>query len=242
MTNASKANASFDLADLLEYDEFDGYDGAAATEPDNCMTINDNDYGVPLSVELSESMCQNNINRNELIQLQRANAIDTIELIASTDATISASSSIDDANNQPQIFLKSAEIFLRIDNNEESSTTTTITMASSAFNSNKQSVDSSIDTGGGGEPSSGQFSSSIDGGDVIELQYENEFFDPNDEESHFGESPTARRHRHHRHHLGGNVENDNEQLLLEGIFLLSLIFLCIQHTKHTHTQMATKNR
>lgn len=240
MTNLSKANASFDLADLLEYDEFDGYDGSAATESDNCMTINDNDYGVPLSVELSESMCQNNINRAELMQLQRANAIDTIDPAhaATTETTVTSSSSVDEANEQEQNFVKSAEIFLRIDNNEESSTTTTITMASSSFNSNKQSMDSTNDTGDPGEPgepSSGQFSSSIDGGDVIELQYENEFFDPDDEESNFGESSTAQ-----RHHLGGNVEYDNEQLLLEGIFLLSFVPIHITRIRNVVKQNKTK--
>lgn len=164
-------NKSLDLADLLEYDEFDSFEAARE------IPSPDNEIGVPLSVELSDSMCQ------------------------ISGPTTAPSQTPFDGGSTEDGFVKSAEIFLRLDNDGDSGTTTTITMASGSLNS-KQSLDS---TGGG--PSSGQFSS-IDCD--IELQYENEFFDPNNDECNFGTEPSRVHHR-------STIENDNEQLLLEGI-------------------------
>lgn len=205
MSDAAKQNASFDLADLLEYDEFDGdedvaYNAIAAAAAQE-------DTGVPLSVELNESI--NQPRSGEEVHLPLA---------------------VDD----PVGFPKGAEIFLRIDSNDDAScthTTTTITTASGSQTNNKLSIESRT-VSDGPSSSSGQYSLSLDGdamGDAIgELQYENEFVDSNDDEEdeHFGGGGhrmiTNQSSHHHHHHLHRRpaVENDNEQLLFEGIFLL----------------------
>lgn len=179
-------NISLDLADLLEYDEFDSFEAARD------LPSPDNEIGVPLSVELSDSMCQ-----------------------ISGPTTVPSQTPFDGGPNDDG-FVKSAEIFLRLDSDNDSGTTTTITIASGSLNS-KQSLDS---TGGG--PSSGQFSS-IDCD--IELQYENEFFDPNNDECNFVTEPSTV-------HRRSTIEIDNEQLLLEGITLFS--FLSTQLNKNLH--------
>lgn len=118
--------------------------------------------GVPLSVELSES------------------------ILRSSESAGSSSS---------QCFVKSADIFLRIDSDVDS-----VTETDSNSSNAKQ-----LSTATSDASSSKQFF--IDGGS--ELQYENEFFDPNDDESNFTEAPRI------NHRL--SLESDNEQLLFEGI-------------------------
>lgn len=216
--------SAFDIGDLLEYDEFDGSD----TDIDACAyanVVHNESPGVPLSIELNESMCQERLGHDG-----------QIVTAVPTDCG----------------YLKGAEIFLRIDSNDDggtasTNTTTTITTAgsgkqrstsslnsintSSISNSNKLSIESRT-ISDGPSTSSGQYSLSLDGG-ADELQYENEFDDGDEEDDArdgCGQSASAspsigcgsqRRHRsgggQHYLHRRPAVENDNEQLLFEGI-------------------------
>lgn len=210
MSDAAKGNTSFDLADLLEYDEFDGGydedgDAGAARLAGNSRV----ETGVPLSVELNESMCQE---KSDSARLQQPIATGELLLSAHSDCGYS----------------KGADIFLRIDSNDDASstnTTTTITTASGPQSNNKLSIDSQT-IGDGPSTSSGQYSLSLDGDGDVELQYENEFIDQDDDDvvDSFSQ-PSGRHHLKthqsgHHHHLLRRpaVENDNEQLLFEGIF------------------------
>lgn len=155
---------SLDFVDLMEYDEFDVYDEiqSRSLPIDDNRTIDMENSGVPLSVELSESM----LNRSAL---------------PSTSQCTNQSDAIGDSISSSSSFVKGSELFLRIDG---------------------QNVDSA--------KSSEETPTTINVG--IELQYENEFYD---EDNVDGDNLQFNETSQSYHSM---ADNENEQLLLEGIF------------------------
>lgn len=181
------SNPSFEsspsLTDLFEYDEYDSYENPYA----EIDTSDHHTEGIPLSVELSESLSRRQCND-----------------LPHTILASSASTDIDtDANNQ---FVKAPEIFLRIDN--EVPTAAACTTSTNVCTIIKTECDRTADS----FESSGSDVSvapAIDC-DIVELHYENEFFDASgDECDDVGPSTSCLR-------SATQFENDNEQLLFEG--------------------------
>lgn len=148
-----------ELMDLFEYDEFDSYDEYAyqtANQQDDSV-----ECGVPLSVELSESLSKNDNAESE------------------QDASC---------------FVRSAEIFLRIDGEGTSANNRAI-QDQSSNNAQPNSLESN-----------GSDDVILVGNDCVELQYENEFIESNDEAEFL---PTNRCR-------SNSLSNDYEELLFEG--------------------------
>lgn len=169
--NCSNVN-SLDFADLLEYDEFDVYDDTLSTlvSQRSCYDRITETEGVPLSVELSQSM-----NATAGPSQQSLKTLPPPLLVVAEDKG----------------FVKAPELFLRFGINSSNS------------------VDDFVDTPTN-QPN-----------DCVELQYENEFDedegDGADDFLRFTESTKS---------YHSVTENENEQLLLEGIqfFYASLLF------------------
>lgn len=164
-----------DLMDLYEYDEFDSY------EEHTYQTIAYNSLpegGVPLSVELSESLSENQT----------------------------------PINDRPSTcFVKAPEIFLRVGSNI-TSTTDEITT--------RTNINSAIKLSSQESPEINGVVLLANQEECVELQYENEFIDPNDEpDSEYVLSTN----------MQNNGDNDYEELLLEGIFSKWMIFKMRDH-------------
>lgn len=182
------------LTDLFEYDEYDSYENPYV-EIDAYENL---DEGIPLSVELSES-----------ISRQRDNSPHEI----ATSSAVTASDIDTDANNH---FVRAPEIFLRIDND----VTTAAASATVSTEASKVKIKTECDRTGGSTESSGSDESILpaSGCDFVELHYENEFIDVNAEEcDDVGQMSTCQRST-------TQFENDNEQLLFEGIHKKSFVF------------------
>lgn len=189
MSNLSN-ESSLDLTDLYEYDEFDLYENPYNNSPEQQY-----EDGIPLSVELSESIRLNRISASQETCLN---------------------SNINLTDHQSNAFVKSSEIFLRIDNEAETATATTTTITTSS--SKKTDFDCDRKTNDSIESSGSDVSLvHISHDDIVELHYENEFIDPNADECDVDERHTA-------------FENENEQLLFEGItkkcYLLRSFVVC----------------
>lgn len=155
-----------DLLELFEFDEFDSFDEhlyQVANQPV--------EPGVPLSVELSESLSKSN------------------------------SQELSDAQKSPDAFVKAPEIFLRIENNSANEA------SSSSSSSKKLSIDKKSNSLESTDSNDAQSLANRD--ECVELQYENEFSDSNEEndcdvvDSAF--NPQI------------DIDSDYEQLLFEGI-------------------------
>lgn len=182
-TSAMSNSESFDLTDLFEYDEFDSFDAPRHTFH-SLESVNDDDFGVPLSVELSQSICQNIANAS-----------------VQSECTTNDHDLVD--------FVKAPEIFLRIGDAETATgTTTTITTSSTKKTDGSDKKTDSIESTG-----SDVSVAQTNHGDIVELQYENEFSDPNTDEYDVGNLGFER---------STQFENDNEQLLFEGIHYISV--------------------
>lgn len=174
------------LTDLYEYDEYDSFENPYA-EIDTHENL---DEGIPLSVELSESISRQ---CNDLPH---------------TDASSPSGADIDtDANGQH--FVKAPEIFLRIDNE-------VTTGATSAPIDASTKIKTECDRTGGSIESSGSDVSDVlaIGCDIVELHYENEFIDANADECDDVDRSTAGQRS------TTQFENDNEQLLFEGTHII----------------------
>lgn len=175
--------SSTSLTDLFEYDEYDSYESSYA----EIDTLENLDEGIPLSVELSESISRQCDDRSHKITTSTAVAdIDT------------------DANNQ---FVRAPEIFLRIDNDVVNAS------QASAITDASTEIKTECNGSGGSTESSGSDVSEVraTGCDIVELHYENEFIDANaDECDDGGQMSSCQRSM-------TQFENDNEQLLFEGI-------------------------
>lgn len=186
MSNPSIESSS-SLTDLFEYDEYDSYENPYA----EIDTSSDCDDGIPLSVELSES-------------LRRQCADELSQKITSSCADIDT-----DAN---QHFVRAPEIFLRIDNNDVAATTTTPGDASATTDASTKIKKTECDRTVGSIESSGSDVSEVPaiGCDIVELHYENEFIDANADDDDINRTTACQRST-------TQFENDNEQLLFEGM-------------------------
>ena len=159
------------LVDLCEYEECDSHnDKTYQTSTTNDST----DYGVPLSVELSESLSKSQTPTNK----QTSNC-----------------------------FVKASEIFLRIDSTI-TPTSDFISNGSSQSNENNEpnELENSEETI---VFECKEKKNVIIRNDCVELQYENEFEDPNDEVDD-GSSQVICKHNN-------SLDNDYEELFSEGI-------------------------
>lgn len=198
-----------DLRDLFEYDEMEYFDAFESTETQKETKTPD---GIPLSIELLESMCQNS---------------------GESTSALAISTNPNTARNplqNPKIFVKSPEIFLRFDNsdldvaNPSKSTQSEYDSTTAPLNrpsSMNLLCDNKCDSFESNEGSDNQ----TNGNDVCqftnELQYENEFFDPKFDDvgnNFFNEIDALHQ---------STSENDNEQLLLEGISILNIFVVVI---------------
>lgn len=170
--NCSNVN-SLDFADLLEYDEFDVYDDTLSTlvSQRSCYDRITETEGVPLSVELSQSM-----NATAGPSQQSLKTLPPQLLVVAEDKG----------------FVKAPELFLRFGINSSNS------------------VDDFVETPTN-QPN-----------DCVELQYENEFDEDDgdgaDDFLRFTESTKS---------YHSVTENENEQLLLEGIEFFLCIFVLL---------------
>lgn len=166
-----------DLMDLFEYDEYDEYDHTyQLIDEDKCST----ESGVPLSVELSESLHK-----------------------SQTSVT-----------GQPSDFVKAPEIFLRFDPSGTGISKITETIAESSSDNSGSLKNEPKKLQNCGKLNSLESNESNDvilitnGDDCVELQYENEFIDPNEPDCELSQS-ASKRHN--------SIDNDYEELLFEGI-------------------------
>lgn len=168
-----------DLMDLFEYDEFDSYEEHTYQLSEACKTSTES--GIPLSVELSESF-----NKNQ-----------------SSDSEQSSSG-----------FVKAPEIFLRIESITTGGVSTTEENTENINQNNECqnnvskklkycSKSNSLDST---ESNEALLIPNRD--DCVELQYENEFIDSNDEPNCDFNQKSNRQ--------DNNIENDYEELLMEG--------------------------
>lgn len=151
-----------DSTDLCEYDEFDSYDEKTYQATSSTGFT---EYGVPLSVELSESLYES----QTLINKHPADC-----------------------------FVKAPEIFLRFDLNITSATDNDSNVSNELKNSEKTiSIES-------------KENDNVDyHDDCVELQYENEFEDPDDEFNDDNAQLIYKRNN--------RSDNDYDELFLEGI-------------------------
>lgn len=160
-----------DLSDLCEYDEYDSYNEQTyQTTTSNSFT----EYGVPLSVELSESLCASQILDNE----QTSNC-----------------------------FVKAPEIFLRFDS---TITSTTACIAQESVQNNEINVSDKLENSEetiSFNPKENTDVNICD--DCVELQYENEFENPNNEID--GNDAQV------KYKQSNSLDNEYEELFLEGI-------------------------
>lgn len=153
-----------DLANFCEFDEYDSYQSTSSSS-----FI---EYGVPLSVELSESLCES----QTPVKKQTSNC-----------------------------FVKAPEIFLRFD-----STITSATSSHASRQSDENDVLNKLENSdetislGSNEKNKVNICD-----DCVELQYENEFENPNDEVDD-GNSQVI-------YDRSNSSDNDYEELFLEGI-------------------------
>lgn len=174
------------LTDLFEYDEYDSYESSYA-EIDTGENLEE---GIPLSVELSESIGRH--------------CDDVPHKITTTTAAATAAASNDtDASNQ---FVRAPEIFLRIDNDVVHAST------ASASTDVSTEIKTECNRSGGSTESSGSDLSEVraTGCGIVELQYENEFIDANADDCDDGAQMSSCQRSM------AQFENDNEQLLFEG--------------------------
>lgn len=174
---------STDLAELFEYDEFDSYDSHTYRTIDEIQSACGINSGVPLSVELSQCL----------------------------STSIECSSTTSHTSNHDS-FVKAPEIFLRIDHTNS---------GGGGGASNEAEASNSAEST---QPIDDEQTKSIDSIDsckdvilstnrdqCIELQYEDEFIDSNDDENDYDSTNVAYERRN-------SIESDYEQLLFEGIF------------------------
>lgn len=155
-----------DLANLCEYDEYDSYQSTSSCNFTEC--------GVPLSVELSESLCKS----LTLVDQQTSDC-----------------------------FVKAPEIFLRFDPTVTSATDF-ISPASKQISENN--VSNKLKNSEGTIPFDTEAKNNvIICDDCVELQYENEFENPNNDVD--GDNA------HVIYKPSNSVDNDYEDLFLEGI-------------------------
>lgn len=169
---------STDLMDLFEYDDFECDDHTYQQIAKNkCST----ESGVPLSVELSESLSK-----------------------SQTPVT-----------GQPSGFVKAQEIFLRFDASGTGISKITETISESSSDNSDSHKNEPKKLQNCGKLNSLESNESNDvilitnGDDCVELQYENEFIDPNEPDC---ELPQSASKRHN------SIDNDYEELLFEGNF------------------------
>lgn len=175
------------LTDLFEYDEYDSYVNPYA----EINTSEHFDEGIPLSVELSESLSRqiNNVPHN-----------------------ITSSATDNDTDDISEQFVKAPEIFLRLEND----VVTAATSASTADANRK--IKTECDRIGDSIESSGSDVSVVPTTieiecDIVELHYENEFIDAYDADECDDVDQTMSMSQR----LTTQFENENEQLLFEGI-------------------------
>lgn len=156
--------ATADLADLCEYDEYEDSDSYNVKTYQTASSAEE-EYGIPLSVELSESL-------GECRTL--------------------------DNKQTPDCFVKSSEIFLRFDSND------TI-----CGDSNEKNNDASNRNEGIIPVESKDYNDVVIRRDCVEVQYENEFDNSNDE--------LLTTNAQIIHEGNNSLDNDYEELLLEGI-------------------------
>lgn len=160
-----------DSTDLCEYDEY--YDSYNVKTYQATSSLSFTEYGVPLSVELSESLGEN----QTLVNKQTYNC-----------------------------FVKSPEIFLRFDSNNVTTATDSICGSSSQNNN----IDKSKNTEETILIESKENNDVIIRDDCVELQYANEFENPNDGEVIDGNAQKIPKR-------SDSLDNDYEELLIEGI-------------------------
>lgn len=171
-----------DLADLCEYDEYDSYNEKTYQ---TTLSSSFTEYGIPLSVELSESLC--------------------------------ASQTLDDKQIS-NCFVKAPEIFLRFD----STITSVKDCIPQATVQNNENNSSKLDNSEETITLNSKENNDVNVcDDCVELQYENEFEDPNNEVIHSYVQKSYKRNN--------SLDNDYEELFLEGIYI-SLYFVINQVT------------
>lgn len=176
-----------DLLELFEYDEFDSYQEHLYQVANNPIV----ETGVPLSVELSESLSRSSINK-------------CLDDVAKTPSPLQP------INNA---FVKAPEIFLRIETSHNNSSKNGANVDANASCSSSRKLSLGQKSNSLESTDSNDLLSLINRNDdgCVELQYENEFIDSTEDENDcdlvdtgFSTLPTC-------------VDSDYEQLLFEGI-------------------------
>lgn len=203
-----------DLGELFEYDEIEYFDAFESTESQSYQNESQKETkatdGIPLNVELLESMCQNSGESTSALAISTNPARSPLQ--------------------NPKSFVKAPEIFLRIDNSDLDATNPSKsaqpendsrTMPLNRPSSMKLLCDNKCDSFESNEGSDKQNNDNDDCQFTNELQYENEFFDPkfDDVGNNFSYEIDALHQ--------STSENDNEQLLLEGILILNVCFFVV---------------
>lgn len=226
----SDSSPEFDLGELLEYDEIeyvvDCVESSDFESHELLQAGTTAEQGIPLNIELLESMCQSETKHGTVSALA----------LSTNDTT-----KPNPLQMKQTDFIKAPEIFLRIDNNDHDATKANKMTAHTTHDSSLASVSSSsaslvqstsskklllcdIKTDSfesiEGPDSNGR---QIDIDFANELQYENEFFDPNvdDVGNNFSVEPSA------SSYLTSHENDDNEQLLLEGIHFTCKLFYVV---------------